>query len=78
MNVYAWIVKDQNKYQPCMFQVGVTSYEWEYCLTHLIEIVTKNIKEIYSYTIDWFIEYLSNGELFYFDLSKRKKINPNK
>jgi hypothetical protein len=27
MNVYAWIVKDQNKYQPCMFQVGVTSYE---------------------------------------------------
>jgi hypothetical protein len=26
MNIYAWIVKDQNKYQPCMFQVGVTTY----------------------------------------------------
>jgi hypothetical protein len=27
MNIYAWIVKDQNKYQPCMFQVGITTYQ---------------------------------------------------
>ena len=27
MNIYAWIVKDENKYQPCMFRVGVTTYK---------------------------------------------------
>lgn len=27
MNVYTWIARDENKYQPCLFQVGVTTYQ---------------------------------------------------
>lgn len=26
MNIYAWLMRDENKYQACLFQVGVTTY----------------------------------------------------